>query len=65
MAKVGTRVTLSQEEAHEILDILNSIIEDEDCFKEEMGEQNCLHCQINRAAGCLFSGGLMENYRRP
>jgi len=48
-------VCIPQEEAKDIVEILNGIIEDEDCFAKEVGTGKCLHCRIER----LLDGGLM------
>jgi hypothetical protein len=57
----GKFVCITQEQANNILDILNDDAEEEDtCYAESLGAENCRHCQIDRAANYLFDGGLIE-----
>jgi len=56
----GKFVCLTQHQANEILDILNDCVVDEECFASQVGKENCRHCQIDRTAGYLFDGGMIE-----
>lgn len=59
-------VEITEEEANKIKDVLSNLIEFEDCFKDEVGRNNCLHCQIYEAQGYFnkTTGEKIEQFRK-
>jgi len=52
------KIILTEKQAEDIVDVLDGILKEVDCFADEVGEENCIHCQALLAVKHLSSAGL-------